>query len=141
MGSSPLTNKLSNLMRKRIAFRGPPYKWLYMLIHPWEITSWIWDEIRWFIQRGLYGYADCDWWGLNGYLLAWLPSALHKLAAGHSHPAGLTAEEWNNILEKIASGLDKGRDYLDNPWDYNGPPLEFNEAMALFDIWFWDLWD
>ena len=124
-------------MRKRIAFRGPPYKWLYMLIHPWEITSWVWDEIRWFVQRGLYGYADSDWWSLNWYLMEWLPSALRRLAGGHGYPADLTEAEWKEMLLKAADGLDKGFDY----WNYNGVPIEFDDAMDFLHKWFWSLWD
>ena len=132
-------------MRKRIAFRGPPYTWRYMLTRPWEIVSWVWGEVRWFIQRGLYGYSDYDWWGLDGYLLKWLPSALRELANGHGYPADLTEVEWRDMLLKTADGLDKGRDYLDNPWDYHedydAVPAEFGEAMDFIHKWFWHLWD
>ena len=112
-----------------------------MLTHPWEIVSWIWDEIRWFVQRGLYGYADSDWWSLDWYLLRWLPSALRKLANGYGYPADLTDTEWNKMLLKAADGLDKGRDYLDNPWDYDNVPIEFDNAMDFIHKWFWHLWD
>ena len=37
-------------------------------------------EIKWFIQRGKRGYADCDLWSLDSYLSGFLPKALRKMA-------------------------------------------------------------
>ena len=97
------------MKKKRLAFHGSGFYWKYALTHPWEeIKHWI-REIKWFIQRGLYGWADSDSWGLDWYLSTWLPSALRKYKTGSGFPGYGTAntyKKWGNILEKMAKGFE-----------------------------------
>lgn len=44
----------------------------------------IYYSIKYFIQRGRRGWANCDTWSLDSYLNGWLPSALRYLKA-HKH--------------------------------------------------------
>ena len=36
-------------------------------------------EVQWFIQRGKRGYADCDCWGIDSYLVDIIPKMLEQL--------------------------------------------------------------
>jgi hypothetical protein len=74
-------------------------------------------EVKWFLQRGKRGWADCDVWGLDDYLAGWLPDALKQLSEDtHGYPASLCDEEndpsgdagfaeWREILAQIAEGF------------------------------------
>ncbi len=37
------------------------------------------NEIKWFIQRGKRGYADCDWWSLDTYICQVMIDAMEDL--------------------------------------------------------------
>ena len=51
----------------------------YPLYRRWYSLSRIPSEVKWFIQRGKRGYADCDVWSLDSYLNSWMPEAIHQL--------------------------------------------------------------
>lgn len=38
------------------------------------------QNIKWFIQRGRRGWADCDWWNLDYRIYSTLPPMLRELA-------------------------------------------------------------
>jgi adenylate kinase family enzyme len=89
-------------------------------------------KIKYFIQRGKRGYADCDLWSLESYLSKWLPKALRTMAKiSHGYPATLKCKhgfdsfsllsesdiinkehsdelekEWKRILVRIAKGFE-----------------------------------
>lgn len=81
-------------------------------------------EIFWFWQRGRRGWADCDVWSLDGYLISWLPEALRELAKiAHGCPPALyddaTGKEdqcwkWVAILEEMAEGFEAHREWEDD---------------------------
>lgn len=43
-------------------------------------------RVRWFIQRGRRGWADCDAWSLDCYIARILAQALPRLGAGYAYP-------------------------------------------------------
>jgi hypothetical protein len=100
--------------------------------------------VKWFSQRGLRGWADCDAWNLDNYLDAVLPSAIRSLKKAHSYPPDLTPDEWNEILEKMAVGF-KAREkrelmtFLDPI--YTELSQKWEEGFALFVKYYGDLWD
>jgi hypothetical protein len=47
---------------KRILISKSPYNLKYNLTHPWTIITHYWRELKYFVQRGLYGYADDSVW-------------------------------------------------------------------------------
>ena len=89
-------------------------------------------KIKWFIQRGHRGYADCELWSIDLYLSGWLPSAIRKMRdKSDAWPIELACEsisrgnsqkrnnkpltrqqeerlnkEWKRILTKIARGFE-----------------------------------
>lgn len=40
----------------------------YTFIRAWRTIRNIPREIKWFVQRGKHGIADCDWWSLDTYI-------------------------------------------------------------------------
>lgn len=119
--------------------------WRWYATHPWEILTdvprQVLRTICWYRQRMIYGYADCDLWSLDWYLLTWLPSAIRWLRDnGHGYPGrdeegGRTAEEWNATLTRMADGLEANLRSMD---DHGEPDYA---ALELLVKWFFHLWD
>ncbi len=67
--------------------------------------------VKYFIQRGYRGYADCDYWDMDGYLedvmIGLFSSFKHKT---HSYPDGLTPEQWEEIIKEIIEGLEASQE-------------------------------
>lgn len=60
-------------------------------------------KIKWFIQRGVRGYSDCDLWNANDHIartvLAFLEHNEKCKMAGY--PMGLTEKKWENYKAEI----------------------------------------
>ena len=68
-------------------------------------------KIKWFIQRGRRGYADCDVWRLSDYLCVVMRDSIRQLVEqAHGWPVNevlfATFEDWQKTLERVADGLD-----------------------------------
>ena len=100
-------------------------------------------KIKWFIQRGTRGYADCDVWDLDAYLCSWLPQAIRQLRdTGWSYPIKETNEKWKLILSEMADGFE-AHYKLTQLCDENYQELEtkFKKGLRLFVKYFSCLWD
>ena len=63
--------------------------------------------IKYFVQRGWRGYADCDHWDADAYLSAVIYGVIKDLKSNlMGYPQGLTEDQWSNILQEILDGLD-----------------------------------
>jgi hypothetical protein len=111
-------------------------------------------EVKWFIQRGKRGYADCDIWGFDTYLARVISEGCKQLKdSAHSAPTRLSGhlaatqsdiaiKRWSRILEKISRGF-----ILLNMWEDNGrmptdaEKREIAKGWFLFKKYFSDLWD
>lgn len=61
-------------------------------------------NIKWVWQRITRGYADCDIWSLDAWLVCLLPQAIRTLESKlHGHPYDMTEEEWHEYLLKMAT--------------------------------------
>lgn len=135
------------IKKRRIAFRGLGYNKKYLLYHPWVIVDHYLSQFRYFIQRGLYGYADEDWWSLDGYLEQWMPSALKHLKYGHGYPgigSANTYKKWQLIVQKMIDGFEAGYYLSENFPSKNRFEILFSkqkEGLKLFIKHFNDLWD
>lgn len=114
----------------------------WLLRHPKELFQ----ELKWFIQRGLYGYSDRDVWGICDYLVAWMPSAIDQLRKNsHSFPTELSHFDWHVILAEIKNGWQAGEKWLACEYTSDDEREEiektFYKGFALFYAWFWHLWD
>ena len=124
-------------------------------------------KIQWFIQRGKRGWADCDWWGMDYYLISIILPMLKELKKNqHGHPADLTEEKWNKILDEMVEGFEAAEralndEYVDKfqpNWFESNEKLTketlnkcleetikdqkiFKEKMKVFVKYFFGLWD
>jgi len=100
-------------------------------------------EIRWFIQRGKRGYADCDVWDFNSYLSRVIAAGVRELKNGTGYPVGLSPRKWNNVLEKIAIGFEAELLMEDSFLLEEAKKLEKKrkKGMLLFVEYFGSLWD
>jgi hypothetical protein len=146
----------------KVAAYGPVKSWLYhhslagknglyLICHPFyaakEIPSYYWRESKWRRQRGRDGYSGRDVWGLDHYILSWLPEAIGELHdMNNGHPMGMTNDEWLKILSTIREGLVAGREYDDILLDQTDEEaeerlLKFQAAWNLMGEHFFSLWD
>jgi len=118
------------------------YNWKYNLKHPWKIIQHIYYEIKQFIQRGLYGYADSDCWDLDGYLCHWLPTAIRRIGKT-SYPGNITFNKWQRIIEKMAVGFETTTKIIDLDYDFKEErrlKKKMDEGFKLFHEYFMHLW-
>ena len=141
----------------------------FPICRTWTKITDIPREIKWFIQRGRRGYADCDTWSLDAYLCKWLPIAIRELKdrslgypsfiCGHKVGSGKCTSEcdekgskrWKSILEDMAQGFEAGsvfeEDYfIDDKGKferekYKALQKKFDKGMLLFKKYFFNLWD
>lgn len=96
-------------------------------------------------QRAQNGLADCDTWGLDGYLGVIIVRGLRQLArATHSYPERFgDCDTWRGILETLANDFEE---LIDEVRSITIPPRDdFDEDLEdcflrLSEIFF-DLWD
>jgi len=139
----------------------PWYKEIYYKIYRFfygikEIPT----KIKWFLQRGKRGYAECDVWSLDGYLEEWLPKALKELKENiHGCPCELYDKEnkgneckrWEYILEKMMQGFEASRSLSELDFFTEDDKIDkkkeeelkrkFDEGKKLFAEYFQSLWD
>jgi len=115
-------------------------------------------QIKWFIQRGRYGWSPYDCWNLCYYLAKIISESTEYLKDNHmAYPGnGTTDEEWTEILEQISKYFAKVNnvetvydnvDYRDKKALVKAHTEEtkmLEEALKGFDIlkkWFYYLGD
>ena len=131
----------------------PHYDWWYRFPRnvPKNIKGFA-KDLRYLKQRALRGYADCDVWGLNEYLMTIIPPMLRQLDTG-SHPSELSAEEWRAQVELMAVGFEAMRRQLDGTnWERETAAevcqaldlkdqKTFEQGLRVFGRYFATLWD
>jgi hypothetical protein len=78
-----------------------------------------------------------------------MPDMIKQLReTSHGHPAEMTEQQWNDILNKMQKGFiasqrmqnfEYGED--DYKKEYESDKKLFNEALDLFCKYYFDLWD
>lgn len=95
------------------------WHWWDWIEHWWHVYFWNWfsdipRNIKYFIQRGMRGYSDCDLWGMHHYLTETILNMLVELRARkHSYPATEDANgeftydegRWTDIIDKMIDGF------------------------------------
>lgn len=154
---------MSNLRDKLESIAG--YNLEYAFFHPHKVIANRWRHLKWFMQRGWRGYADCDVWSLDGYLATWMPQAVRKIpGVGYFQcgsecgmPDDILAEgrqekdqeHYNEVIEKIARAFEAHleRDDIwpndDDNWKEKHAVLaeETREGLKLMAIHYGGLWN
>ena len=93
------------------------YKWNSDPKHIWSNIEDFFYWIKYFFQRGWRGWANCDTWGMDGYLLeVMIPMMKHLKETKHGHPACYTEKRWDKIMDKMISGLEAGDRFLEGDY-------------------------
>jgi hypothetical protein len=128
--------------------------------HSWDFPGDTYRSIKWFIQRGRRGWADCDGWSLDYYLDGWLPAALKQLKENKhgtpmsvfpTEPAALFVDEignpteaaskiairrWDNILKQIIAGFESSRRITSGLYEEELGPYPGRRPVGLSrDAW------
>ena len=106
-------------------------------------------RVRWFIQRGRRGYADCDWWEMDSYLTRIILPMLKRLrneSMGYpGYGQASTPEKWKSLLDEMIECFEIAQ-RIDG-WDYDlyndslADIKLFEKKMKVFTRWFFALWD
>lgn len=128
----------------RIAFRNIP-ELVWMLRYPVRAVQDLLREVGDFFERGWWGYARTDVWSLEGYLAAWLPSALRQMRDGWSYPPDLTPDEWQEKLSLMIGAFEDAFRLIDMDYSSHEEAKELIDhskpGMQEFIDRFYDLWD
>lgn len=118
------------------------YNALHSLTHPWVIPGYYWRQAKWFVQRGRRGWADCDTWALDSYLLGWLPDAMTNVRRwAYSHPGDMTFSEWLTLIVKIEDGLRAGAQVRNiEPWRPGETVAEYKARIKPLEDEFAEAW-
>lgn len=77
-------------------------------------------RVKWFIQRGKRGYADCDWWNMNYYLVGIIIPMLNDLKKNkHGYPCNghfrkpnevcNCDEKWSEHIDEMIEAFEAAR--------------------------------
>lgn len=116
-------------------------------VRSWADFPYHIKRIKWFVQRGKRGYADCDWWCLHSYLIDIILPMLKQLRTKNMGYPGFgqasTPEKWEALLGEMIEGFEiaKKIDDLDNIDEIDADQKLFRKKMVVFNRWFFHLWD
>ena len=79
-------------------------------------------KVKWFIQRGRRGYADCDTWGMPDYLADIIPKMIKQLK---KYQQGVPPEMFSNVDDRS-----------DESWERAGGKWDkiLDEMIVAFSI-------
>jgi len=108
--------------------------------------------VKWCWQRAFRGWADCDWWNMDAYLVGIILPMLRQLRKEqHGYPSygeASTAEEWDAILDRMIEGFEAADRVLNDDyykeieewWEASKRDQKvFEDSMKLFGKWFFAL--
>lgn len=122
------------------------YNYAYYAYNPHKYFVALYDEVKWFIQRGYRGYSDRDTWSIDWYLCTWMPEALATLKKRKiGHPIGLTNRAWQVKLDRMINAFKiahkiQNCDYKTVKEAY-AAQKQFRKDFNLVKIHFFNLWD
>jgi len=104
-------------------------------------------KIKWFIQRGRRGWADCDTWSWDSYISRVNIEGLKFLKENkHTYPNNLTPELWGEKLDIMIRGFESSLErtdilnWVDKETDEKREEI-FWHGMYEYTEWFNNLWD
>lgn len=113
---------------------------------PWyAIPRWFrnakWGMVKaW--QRIFRGYDETWWWNLHYKITETVLANLRILRKSHhGYPGSLTDKEWEDILDTMIEGFEAARRIEDTFIPDKKDQKIFEEGMALFVKYYFNLWD
>lgn len=93
-------------------------------------------------EKSKKGYNYQDLWNMDMYLLDLFARMLYELSrTTTSYPAGMTHEEWQNYLNKMAYDFIKINKQIGFGRVSKETRKDFEDVMQRFTEHFFDLWD
>lgn len=82
------------------------YNYAYYFIRPDKYVVGLYDQVKWFIQRGRRGWSDSDAWGWDSHHAQVMVGVLQYLRKHrHGYPVGLTPGKWDKKLKVMEQGF------------------------------------
>ena len=138
----------------------PTYtRWLHSPSTFWGNISETFRWLKWSWRRAFRGWADCDWWSMDAYLVVIILPMLKELREKNisypGHGQASTPEKWDAILDKMIEGFEAAQRILEDEYykEISGDNFDawgeaskkdqelFHRSMKLFNKWFFSLWD
>ena len=117
----------------------------YYLRHPVKFIREFFRMFKWAKQRIVRGYADRDWWDMDVWFLAVIPSMLRDFAKkGNSYPYEFeTLKQWadylNSIADKLESTTVEASNSRNKYWaSYHNNILDEHEFDEKVRILYWN---
>jgi len=144
--------------------------WCKFRLYFWDYPQDTIRNIKWFIQRGKRGFADCDIWQFDYYLSHLIENGIGRLSdVVHGIPNSLKdLDDWKNILGKIRRSFHIAKLIANGEWIYVSfddwteekykedkkiydrhnvivmdleTVIRYEEGIFLFKKFYFDLWD
>lgn len=120
----------------------------HALTHPWLIVDYYHKELKYGIQRAIWGFSDRDNWSIDGFLLQILPRMLKNLRRNtHGYPMGLSAKKWDKTLSEMQEGFIANRKICNLEYNFRNKKRQkellrkSDKGLKLFAKHFNHLWD
>ena len=108
---------------------------MYYLYRLWDWLGRLYHLPRDIIYRLRKGFWRSDLWSLDHTIVAFTLPRLKEFRKDlHGYPMSLSEEDWPHVLDEIIWAFE-------NYNSYNRDEERFNDAIALFGVFFMDLWD
>lgn len=105
----------------------------------WDWIARFTTLLKRFFQRRIRGFDDGDLWNLDTHLAILIAPRLRAFRAKTlAHPAHMTAEEWEEILDKIQWSMDMLAS--GQVWEMDDMDERVQEGLDLFGKYFRALW-
>jgi hypothetical protein len=138
-----------SLVPKWMTKYAPPlgdYNYAFYLYQPHKYFITLYDQAKWFIQRGYRGYSDKDTWSIDWYLCSWMPQALETLKKRKmGHPVGLNRKSWYAKIDRMINAFKIARKIQN--YDYKttaevqAAVKQFRKDFDVFKNHYLSLWD
>lgn len=113
----------------------PKMNWLrYIIYNFFDIPKDIYNNIKWFIQRGQRGYAECDVWEFDVYLSETITNGLKDLKSQlHGFPCNfISKDEWKSVLDEIIWTFEVAQKIINSEWVYLKSKERNKKSINIF---------
>ena len=146
-----------DIMPRLLTQYGPPLgsmNYAAYLLQPHEYVIDLYDQAKWFIQRGMRGYSDSDvrgWYIHHARIMVGVLASLRKTS--HGYPMGLSPARWDKKLATMQDGfqavIDEEEDFTSykklgraaNLRLVKGRYRRTQKGLRCFGEYYHNLWD